>query len=146
MRLCGGDIYTADDLTQETFFQAYRGIRRFSGNCRVETWLCSIAHNVFCAFLRKEKKQRHLAKAQAIDEDAGDCAREEPRLAYDVAAVLPQLPSPAADVLSYRLFQEMPYAEIAGLLGISENSAKVIYHRARAKLRKILEEAYGYEV
>lgn len=136
----------ADDLTQETFFQAYRSIRRFHGNCRVETWLCSIAHNVYRAFLRKEKKQRHLAKAQAIDEDAGYCIPEETRLAYDVAAVLLQFPSPAAEVLSYRLFQEMPYAEIAGLLGISENSAKVIYHRARAKLRKILEEAYGYEV
>ena len=78
------------------------------------------------------------------EEGAGDCTQGE--CACDVAAVLPQLPSPAADVLSYRLFQEMPYAEIAGLLGISENSAKVIYHRARAKLRKILEEAYGYEV
>jgi len=59
LRLCKGNAYIADDLTQETFFQAYQSIHRFIGNCRVETWLCSIARHVFYTFLRKEKKRRY---------------------------------------------------------------------------------------
>jgi len=43
LHLCNGNEYTADDLTQETFFQAYKSIHRFEGKCRIETWLCSIA-------------------------------------------------------------------------------------------------------
>ena len=37
LRLCKGNEHMADDLTQETFFQAYISIHRFEGNCRVET-------------------------------------------------------------------------------------------------------------
>ena len=62
LRLCKGNEHMADDLTQETFFQAYISIHRFEGNCRVETWLCSIAQNVFYAFLRKEKSIGVLKK------------------------------------------------------------------------------------
>jgi DNA-directed RNA polymerase specialized sigma24 family protein len=40
----------------------------------------------------------------------------------------------------------MPYSEISGLLNISENSAKVMYHRGRIRLKGILEKEYGYEI
>ena len=146
LRLCGGNVYMADDLTQETFFQAYKSIHRFEENCRIETWLCSIAQNVFYTFLRKEKKQKHIKKRQAVDENAGCFIGEECYLECDVAAILKQLPDSMSKVLSYRLFQDMPYAEISGLLGISESSAKVIYHRGRIKLKNILEKEYGYEL
>ena len=146
LRLCNGNEYTAEDLTQETFFQAYKSIHRFEGNCRVETWLCSIAQNVFYAFLRKENKQKHLEKTQILEEDAGYFIQEEHYLEHDVAVILNQLPNLTSKVLSYRLFQDTPYSEISSLLGISENSAKVIYHRGRIKLKMILEKEYGYEL
>ena len=146
LRLCNGNEYTADDLTQETFFRAYKSIHRFSGNCRIETWLCSIAHHVFCAFLRKEKKQKFLEKTQVTDENAGYFMQETHYLEYDVAVILNRFPRLTAKVLAYRLFQNIPYSEISGLLGISESSAKVIYHRGRIKLRIILEKEYGYEI
>ena len=146
LRLCGGDEHIADDLTQETFFQAYISIHRFKENCRVETWLCSIAQNVFFTFLRKEKKQRRFEKIGALDENAGYYTGEEQHLAHDIAIILSRFPSRVSKVVSCRLFQDMPYLEIAALLGISESSAKVIYHRGRMKLRKMLEKEYGYEI
>ncbi|MDR0812922.1 MAG: RNA polymerase sigma factor [Oscillospiraceae bacterium] len=146
LRLCNGNEYTADDLTQETFFQAYRSIHRFEGNCRVETWLCSIAQNVFYTFLRKEKKQRNLEKMQSAEKEDACFNQEKYDLERDVALVLSRLPDLVSKVLSYRLFQDLPFSEISGLLGISGSSAKVIYHRGRIKLKNILEKEYGYEL
>jgi len=146
LRLCNGNEHLADDLTQETFFAAYKSISRFEGKCRIETWLCSIAQHVFYTFLRKEKRQKRLEKMQTMKADAGVCIQEEHGLEYDIIVILKRFSSQTSKVLSYRLFGETPYSEIAGLLGISENSAKVIYHRGRLKLKQILEKEYGYEV
>ena len=44
------DSYIAEELTQETFFQAIRSIDRFDGSCKVSTWLCAIARNVLLAY------------------------------------------------------------------------------------------------
>ncbi|MCL2030349.1 MAG: RNA polymerase sigma factor [Oscillospiraceae bacterium] len=146
LRLCKGNEHTADDLTQETFFQAYVSIHRFEGNCRVETWLCSIAQNVFFSFLREEKKQTCMEGVQRSGGHAVYAMQEAQSLAQDVAAALKRLPRQTAAVLSYRLFHDMPYAEISGFLGISENSAKVMFHRGRVKLKEILKKEYGYEI
>ena len=136
LRLCKGNELIADDLAQETFFQAYISIHRFEENCRVETWLCSIAQNVFYAFLRKEKKQKRIGQLQAVVEDDGHAIGSERYLEFDVALALKQLPSQTERVLSYRLFHELPYAEISYLLGISESSAKVVFHRGGLNSRK----------
>ena len=146
LRLCKGNEYIADELAQETFFQAHISIHRFEENCRVETWLCSIAQNVFYSFLRKEKKQMHFAKIKTLDENAGYLIPEERGLEHDIAIIINQLSPVTSKVLSYRLFQDMPYSEISVVLGISESSAKVIYHRGRKKLKSILEKEYGYEI
>ncbi|MCL2084553.1 MAG: RNA polymerase sigma factor [Oscillospiraceae bacterium] len=145
LRLCKGNEHTADDLTQEAFFQAYISIHRFEGNCRVETWLCSIAQNVFYSFLRNEKKQKHVEEMQQRSGDTVYAVQEEQYLEHDAAVAMKRLPQQTAKVLSCRLFHDMPYAEISGLLGISESSAKVIFHRGRIKLMEILKKEYGYE-
>ena len=72
--------------------------------------------------------------------------QEEHYLQHDVAVILGQFPAITAKVLSYRLFHDIPYYEIASILGITESSAKVIYHRGRIKLKHILESGYGYVI
>ena len=72
--------------------------------------------------------------------------QEERYLEHDVMLVLKQLPQLTAKVLAYRLFHNTPYVEISKSLGVSESSAKVIYHRGRIKLKAILEKEYGYEI
>ena len=46
LRMLGGDALAAEELTQETFYQAFLSFGRFRGDCTVKTWLCQIAHNV----------------------------------------------------------------------------------------------------
>lgn len=54
--LCGltGDSGLAEELTQETFFQAVKGIEKFRGDCKISVWLCGIAKNLWYKELKKE--------------------------------------------------------------------------------------------
>ena len=50
------DASLADELTAETFYQAYLHIGTFRGNCRVESWLCQIAKNALTKELRRQRR------------------------------------------------------------------------------------------
>ena len=46
--------YIAEELTQETFYQAIKSIHRYDGSCKLSTWLCAIAKNQLLAYIRKD--------------------------------------------------------------------------------------------
>ena len=48
-----GDAHVAEEVTQETFYQAVRCAGRFDGSCRFSTWLCAIAKNQLNSYRRK---------------------------------------------------------------------------------------------
>lgn len=50
------DASLADELTAETFYQAYLHIGTFRGDCRVESWLCQIAKNALTKELRRQRR------------------------------------------------------------------------------------------
>ena len=69
-----GSLELAEELTQETFYQAVRSIDRYDGTSRISTWLCGIARNVLLTHLRKNRnttlpleEQIELAVASAED-------------------------------------------------------------------------------
>ena len=51
------DADLAEELTQETFYQAVRSIDRFNGSCKVSVWLCQIAKHLWYQHLRKRKPE-----------------------------------------------------------------------------------------
>ena len=51
------DETLAEDITQETFYKAFKNIDKFKNECRIETWLCRIAHNEFVSLKRKKKTE-----------------------------------------------------------------------------------------
>ena len=67
-----GDAHVAEEVTQETFYQAVRCAGRFDGSCRFSTWLCAIAKNQLNSYRRKHavpfgdtEKPETLAKTGA---------------------------------------------------------------------------------
>ena len=54
------DETLAEDITQETFCNAIKNIDSFKGNCQIETWLCSIARNVFLNFMNSATTMTRL--------------------------------------------------------------------------------------
>ncbi len=53
----------AEELTQETFYQAVRSIGRFDGGCKVSVWLCQIAKHLWYQYLRRHKRESPMPEA-----------------------------------------------------------------------------------
>ncbi|MGL6200925.1 MAG: RNA polymerase sigma factor [Lachnospiraceae bacterium] len=132
----------ADELTQETFFQVYLSLPRYKGKSKMITWICSIAKNVCYRYYYKNPIAFHL---DAVDEIPGSDQEdlqslvEQKETLRRVLSEIMALKKKYRDIIIYRLVFEMPFAEIAAIKGITENSAKVIFHRGKDMVRKRLE-------
>ncbi len=134
---------TAEDLTQETFYQAYISLSRYNGQCEMFTWLAAIAKNTFLKYLRHTKNEKMTIDLYISDPEAPLTDEPGYRLLREVEIdrilkALERLPKKYSDVFLLRTYGELPYSEIALKLGISVSSAKVIYHRARKSIKEAL--------
>lgn len=138
-RLCGDDAL-AEELTQETFYQAMRHWRDFRGQASVSTWLCTIGKRLYYDFCRK-KSPTPMAEVPRQGE-APDLAERlvssDQRLS--VFRLLHDLPEPYREVFTLRTFGELSHAEIGSLFGKSESWSRVTYYRGRQLLRRMAEE------
>ena len=147
MRMTGFDQPTAEELTQETFYQAFLSFGKFRGECGLRTWLFQIAKNVYAKYIRKETRQRDLAARQPDSHGPAPADDLEQREMHEhLRKLIEELDDPARSVMQYRLYSETSYAEIARILHIRANTAAVIYNRTVAKLRNTMKERYGYEI
>ncbi len=150
-RLTGYQRQLADELTQETFYQVMLSFHRYRGECQIKTWLCQIAKNVYFNTIRKDKKVRlgfiqEYADHVTFAFDSVVTDYETKELVDNAIKVITQLDDKTRDVLIYRIFSELTYAQISTLLKINESSAKVIFMRGKYKLQNKLREEYGYEI
>ncbi|VAW33215.1 RNA polymerase ECF-type sigma factor [hydrothermal vent metagenome] len=131
-----GNPAEADDIVSETFVRAWTSNRKIKTET-VKAYLFTIARNLFLQQQRKQKRQVSLEKA-IQETTSGPQAMVEDRL--ELAEVLRQLQDLSEGeraALVLRVEHELPYAEIARVLGISLSSAKVKVHRARLKLTAV---------
>ena len=128
-----GDGFEAEDITSETFVRAWAS----NSPIRTETlkaYLFTIARNVFLQRRRKRKRQVALEDGYT-DPAPGPHERVESRLELlRVQKVLQALPEIDRAAFTLRVQHELPYAEIARVLGLSLAAAKVKVHRVRKKL------------
>ena len=144
IRSISQDGSLAEEVTQETFFKALEKIDQFRGDCDVRVWLCQIAKNTLYDHLKKQKKQLLGDEKLEKTENAGGELLEEKLAqrsqAMEIHKVLHRLSEPYKEVFSLRTFGELTFREIGMLFGKSENWARVIYYRARVKIREELEQ------
>ena len=136
-----GSADLAEELTQETFFQAVGSIGRYDGKCKISTWLCGIAKNVLYTHYRDQKH------AAASLEDAAilsiDSAEETVLGAMDqeqLLAAIHNLPEPGREILHLRLLGGLSFRQIGTILSQSETWARVNYYRAKQTLVKELSK------
>ncbi len=135
---CGSE-QTAEELTQETFYQAVRSIHRYDGSCKITTWLCGIAKNLLYASYRDVSLQN--VPLEEAPEPVAPSAEEEVLADLDRTAALQAIhraPEPAREVLYLRLLGGLSFREIGAVLGQTETWARVTFYRAKAKLVKEL--------
>jgi RNA polymerase sigma-70 factor (ECF subfamily) len=138
----------ADDLAQETFVRAYQAIGRFRAGEPLHPWLARIATNLAFSLHRRRRRRPETsleplveagAQFGADDDPAEHVARSErDRL---VQAAFEKLSSEHQAVLSLRAVQDLSYQQIASVLRVPPGTVMSRLSRARAELRRLLEES-----
>ena len=126
----------AEELTQETFYQAVRSIDRFDGRCKVSVWLCQIAKHLWYQQLRKQKREVPLSE-EGIDVPLPSAEEETLDRAgrLDLLRQVHGLPEPYREVVYLRAFGDLSFREIGDVLGKTETWARVTFYRGKEKLR-----------
>jgi RNA polymerase sigma-70 factor (ECF subfamily) len=145
MRYRSPDVYTADDLTAQTFEQALAKIDSYdSQKAPFAAWLFAIARNLVNDNLRRGRRIKWLP-LDGLERLPlrGDSPEKQAELAEEqqhLLSALKTLSSEQVDLLALKFAAEMTNREIARLSGMSEQNVGVILHRSIKKLRKKLEE------
>jgi len=142
-----GNRETADDLTQDVFVKAWLALPRFGFRSEFGTWLYRIAVNHAKDFLRKNKKIREVPLQDVGDAtlavegniETGEREKEARATREFVRRGLASLPEKHRVILTLRDIQGLSYEDIAEILDISPGTVDSRIHRARRRLRSILE-------
>ena len=152
------DPEDAQDLTVETFTNAWRAWGRFRGDARVSTWLHQIAVNNCKNHFKQRDRRREFVPVSlddSIETDSGDMGREVPdwrnapeqvlmdrEFQAQVRKAIEALPPEYQIVLVLAEMEDKSYEEIAQITGLSIPAVKTRLHRARNMMRRRLEPYY----
>ena len=139
-----GNREDAGDVVQDAYVRAYRAIRRFRGDSSFSTWMYRITSNCASTHLSRRTRQRTeelSSDAPIVDlrpeQDPGLRA-EAAVLRHHIDRAIRSLPERLRQVVVLRDLHDLSHSEIAAELGITTSAAKVRLHRARQRLRTIL--------
>jgi len=153
-----GNREDAEDLTVETFVNAFRSWGRFRFDSRVSTWLHQIAVNNCKNRFKQKDRQRErepISLDDAIDTDSGELSREvadwrevperkllDQELAKQIEKAIDALAPEYRTVLILAQMEDLSYEEIAQITKLSVPAVKTRLHRARNMMRRRLEPYY----
>jgi RNA polymerase sigma-70 factor, ECF subfamily len=129
-----GNSTDAEDVTQQTFLNAYRAFQRGEQPRKPHNWLIKIAHNV----CRMRWRQSGRRPQEVPLESAGEpVARDDERQSLDeVLSALARLPLNQRAAIVMREIEDRSYAEIAEILGTTVPAVEALLFRARGNLRE----------
>ncbi len=143
----------AEEVSQDIFVKSYRALADFRGASKFSTWLYTIVNTTCITFLRKKKLEVHSLDNEKVFEladsqDSGmraNLVEQKSRVAM-VNNAIKMLSSDDAEVITLFYKGEQTLEEIAQILGIEANTAKVRLHRARTRLKEKMETHFVQEV
>ena len=136
----GASTSDVEDLVQDTFFKAFRGLHGWRGEGSFRGWLCRIAGNVLKDRFRQNKGRVFLeieeSDAAAASDPYGELAADE--TGRQLERGLGRLPRLQREVFLLRVQQGLEYTEIAATVGSTPGAARVHYHHAVRRLKELL--------
>jgi RNA polymerase sigma-70 factor (ECF subfamily) len=155
MFLCGNPV-TAEDLAQETLVEAWKSVRRYNGQCRLFTWLCSILLHRQRKLLRKkraiafsffwradrddiETRLANIADPRPVPDESAEVSER----AVQLRRSLEKLPGKQREVIYLRFYVSESLEGIAAAVGCSIGTVKSRLFNGLERLRKMksLEES-----
>ena len=143
----------AEEVSQDIFIKAYRALADFRGASKFSTWLYTIVNTTCITFLRKKRLEVHSLDNEKVfevadNQDSGMSANlvEQKSRVSMVNNAIKMLSPDDAEVITLFYKGEQTLEEIAQILGIEANTAKVRLHRARTRLKEKMETHFAQEV
>ena len=150
-RTCMGYVHCeedANDLTQETFIQAYQKLNKFKFKAAFSTWIYRIAINLSLNFLRKKKGNLFDRIENALDSltaktqiQLSDYSNPEKILITNehseiISKAIESLSDKQKTAFVLSKYEELPQKEIAAIMEITEGAVESLLQRAKANLQK----------
>ncbi|MDQ4120395.1 MAG: sigma-70 family RNA polymerase sigma factor [Acidobacteriota bacterium] len=140
-----GEHNLAEELTQETFLGAYKGIHALRGEAQLKTWLCGIAKNVVYKSLRSNRKEGKKSDDEVESLDVHDDKNLTPdreflskELNQLIRTALAKLDADKRLVFTLKELQNLSYQEISEITGYAIPKLKTDLHRAKNEMRSRL--------
>jgi len=142
----------AEEVAQDTFIKVFNSLDKFKGDSKFSTWIYKVAYNTCLDRMKRNKKEEgniniddfseHLIKTM---ENALSKMIDEERK-KSIQDCLNLLPSDEGFLLTLFYFEDQSLDEIAKIMNITANNAKVKLYRSRQKLASILKEKLEPEI
>ena len=137
----------ARDATQDAFLTALRKLSTYRGDAAFTTWLHRVTVNACYDLLRKRRR------APALEHDAGTVPEPPPEpdhgddvdLSVDVRRALLEVPEDYRVVMLLHDVHDLPYEEVAAIVGVPVGTVKSRLHRGRVALARIMGITPGRE-
>jgi RNA polymerase sigma-70 factor (ECF subfamily) len=130
----------AEDAVQDAFERAFSALGRYSEErlraMRLRPWMYRITLNV----ARNRLRQRREVPVEEPSVAGGAASDQDREAVMDVLAGLGKLPERQRVAVTLRYLQDMPYAEISGVTGWPEGTAKTLVRRGLMRLRSLMVE------
>jgi RNA polymerase sigma-70 factor (ECF subfamily) len=148
-----GDETEAEDLAQQVFVRVWKSAKRYVPSAQFTTWLLTIARNLVFNEMRRRQRFKLIAGGVEFEEgiqplkDLSALSPSQKILEWEmqemIQAAIEQLPTSQRLALILRRYEEMPYEEIAQILGASLPAVKSMLFRAREELKRHLRRYLG---
>jgi len=135
----GVSHFEGEDLVQETYLRLWKYRGEYVSSAKLSTFLFLLARQVRIDALRRrtrrEQREDSWGREQPSVQQPGACWRD------DVRWALSRLSEPLRDVVELGIFQDLPYAEVAQILGIPVGTVKSRMSNAIKKLKEVMDDA-----
>lgn len=143
----------AEELAQSAFVKAYRSLADFRGDARFSTWFYTIVSSLGLSFVRKKKLETLSLANEKVEMAANGIGGsfsantiETKSKAQMVQTAIGMLSTDDAQVLTLFYLGEQTLEEIGKIMAIDPNTVKVKLHRARGRLKKVMETNFAEEI
>ncbi len=134
----------ANDVTQNTFIKAWKGLENFREDAKLFTWLYRIGTNESITFLNKKKKEQNVS-IDDVQQSLANTLQSDTYFSGDeiqlkLQQALLTLPEKQRLVFNMKYYDDMKYEEISEVLGTSVGSLKASYHHAVKKIESFFDK------
>ena len=136
------NIELSEELMQDTFYAAIKGIKKFKGECKISVWLCQIAKNKWKDYIKKTSKfkissiEDNMESLYVENTIIDDINEKNERI--KLYKKIHKLDDNTKEVFYLRIYGNLSFKEIGEILGKTEECARVVFYRGKIKLKEEL--------